>query len=241
MIGKITYINLPKRFGFLKSKDSESLYFRIINSDFQMNVEDEVTYDEKETSRGKIAINIRKIYTSTSGILFIPRFNQSHIHLNLDYFLPRIIDLIPIGNSTDYIEYEHEFDEIIGETICIPTSANDKIIYCIRKGRNGHSRFIIGSKPQKSKHLFVALKKIDIGYIIITIFIGKKAGKEPWDENATDADLQFWKDNALIFNKEDIVDGSETTECPWVLNNPSICHIRNKISSHPSNKPAQKF
>ncbi len=128
----------------------------------------------------------------------------------------------------EIIEYEYEFPFEIGKTNCIKTTFENKIIYAIRKGRIGHTRFVMDSAPIGCKHVFLVLKKIEEGYLILTIFIGKKAAREPWDEQANLEDLEFWQNNALIFNQEEIIEGSETTESPWILNQPSICKIKSQ-------------
>ncbi len=62
--------------------------------------------------------------------------------------------------------------------------------------------------------------------LIITIYIGRKAGREPWDEYAQPSDLEFWENHALIYNLQDIIEGSELSICPWVLNKPSISRLK---------------
>lgn len=226
MLGQITSINWERGFGFLNSGNLEALYFKIRDSNYRVAIGDIVAYEVNETEKGHSATAIRKVYINSAGVKFISRINQHHIHLDLNEYLPHIIEKITLDPYEEIIEFEYEFPFYIGETHCIPTSPNDKILYCIRKGRIGHTRFILGATPQKCKHIFAVFKKIEIGYIILTIYIGQKAAREPWDQYATSGDLQFWQNNALIFNEEKIIKGSETTECPWVLNEPSICKLQ---------------
>jgi hypothetical protein len=224
MIGQILKINWEKGFGFLIC-NSQNYYFKIRNCIDKVNVGEKVAFEKNETNIGLVAIAIRKVYENEIGTLFIPRINYHHIHLKLEDFLPDIIDRIKIDPSEEIIEFEYEFPSVIGKTYCIKTNLENKIIYAIRKGRMGHTRFATDEVPQDCKHLFLVLKKIEEGYLILTIFIGKKAAREPWDEQANLEDLEFWQNNALIFNPNDIISGSESAECPWVLNQPSICKL----------------
>ncbi len=236
MTGKIINLNWERGFGFLNSDNSEAIYFKIRDAYNNVAIGDKVVFEEHTSGKGRSANTIRKLYVNKAGVVFISRINQHHIHLNLDEYLPPIIDNLCLDNSKNIIEFEYEFPDYIGLTHCVPTKPNDKIIYCIRKGRLGHTRFIVGSKPLKCKHVFAVFKKIEIGYVILTIYIGKKAAREPWDKYANKNDLLFWRNNALIFDEEKIIAGSETEECPWVLNQPAICNIVYRVGkeeSHP--------
>lgn len=226
MIGKITYINHGKRFGFIESETLESIYFKTNQHFNNLTIGDDVTFKLLESKKGYSATALRKLYFNNSGIAFAARINNHHIHLDLDKYLPSMINEISDKSSDDFIEQEYEFPYSIGESICVPTSNNDEIVYGIRKGRLGHSRFVKGSKPQKSKHIFATYKKVDFGYLIITIFVGRKAGLEPYDASATSTDLLFWQKNALLFNEEEIIPGSLTKVYPWVLNQPAICKLK---------------
>jgi len=50
---------------------------------------------------------------------------------------------------------------------------------------------------------------------------------EPWDSNASLSDLEFWSNHALIYGDEEIILESKTYNCPWVLNQPSVCKLKN--------------
>ena len=153
-------------------------------------------------SKGSISA-IRKLYTNSYGIKFYSRVITNHIHIDLDEFLPNIINKIS-NSDIDYIEKEFAFPNIIGKSNCVQTDVFDKIVYAKRKGRNGNSRFVLNRNPEDCKTIFAAFKKNGNNYSIMTIFIGKKAGKEPWDKNATESDKIFWENHALIYNQGSI-------------------------------------
>jgi hypothetical protein len=120
--------------------------------------------------------------------------------------------------SEDFIEKEITFDFAIGKSICFQTNESDTIIYAKRKNRNGHSRFVLNKSPLETNSIFVVLKKTEIGYLIITIYCGRKAHREPFDPLATREDFKFWQSHALMYNENEILIDSITTECPWDLN-----------------------
>lgn len=225
MIGKIIHINFDKGFGFVSSKTTQNYYFKIRDCNYHLNKYDIVYYEVEETTKGICAKFIRKTFLNNSGLIFVPRINSQHIHLDLDKYLPEVINEVKSDNYEDIIELEYKFPYKIGQTHCLQTHSNDNVIYGIRKGRLGHSRFVLNSYPQDCNHLFAIFKKTEEVHIILTIFIGKKAAREPWDEQATYSDLLFWQNHALIYDEQIIIPGSELKECPWVLNMHSICKI----------------
>lgn len=124
-----------------------------------------------------------------------------------------------IDEERDFIEYQKDFDEIIGETTCVEIDSSDKILFAKRKNRNGHSKFVIGRKPTPTNSATLILKKVEFGYIIITAFIGKIAKPEPWDDRADEDSIKFWNEHALVISSiEEIIFNSATDECPWDLN-----------------------
>jgi cold shock CspA family protein len=217
-IGKIINLNFEKGFGFIKAENTcKNVYFKIPSCQFTPKLNDLVTYIIKATEKGFNTTAIRKIYTNEHNIKFIPRINQQHVHLELDEYLPLIIDNIKDYNN-DYLEVEYELPEIVGYSDCLETNNNDEIIYAKRKGRLDYTRFVHGKSPEPSKNIFASFKKTELGYLIITIFVGKKAAREPWDALATIDDFKFWQTHALVFRPETIIKGSELKTCPWVNN-----------------------
>jgi hypothetical protein len=77
----------------------------------------------------------------------------------------------------------------------------------------------------------LVLKNVASHYLIISTYIGRIAGKEPWDEQATISDMEFWNKHALIFGEENIIVESKTDVCPWILNMPAISKIKDYKSA----------
>jgi hypothetical protein len=72
---------------------------------------------------------------------------------------------------------------------------------------------------------------------IMTIYFGKIAAREPFDEMATQDDLDFWNSHALIYRRDQIIEESESEVFTWELNSPSICRVKISTKKQPySNK-----
>jgi len=122
-----------------------------------------------------------------------------------------------------FLVEEVDFGRSIGETVCVPTTDVDEIVYAQRAGRRGLTRFVKNRLPEPTAHITVVLKRDDRDpsiFVLITAFFGRKAEKEPWDTNIrTDEELvrakEFWWTRALVWKSEPTVPGTETTICPW--------------------------
>ena len=202
--GKI--IRLQNNLGTILSNHN-NFNFDIQSHLNKLNLNDDVIF---LVEKNNTATAIRKLYTNPHGIKFSARVDASHIHIDLDIFLPVLINNIS-DSIENYIEIEYEFPDVIGKSECVHTNNSDTIMYGKRKGRKGYSRFVLNRQPEDCKSVFAIFKKNENGYLIITIFVGKKAAREPWDSNATSSDKVFWENHALILNMETIQAGSLTT------------------------------
>lgn len=214
-IGKLVQINEDKGSGFVKSEFDDTKYYFTSNSTSEtLRINDEVAFLLENRKTGKIATAIRKTYTNRHGIKFIPRVDNSHIHMEVDQNTEKLFEKIP-SLDKDFIEIEHKFPFTIGKTTCVRTTEDDTILYAIRKRRNGHSRLVLDRKPMDTNHMTGVFKKSKDHYVIITLFNGEKSGKEPYDKNATKKEIEFWENHALIYDTVEIIKESETSTCPW--------------------------
>lgn len=227
-IGIIKMIDISRGFGFVKCMQPQKDYYFKLNSLHEVvNPSDEVAFIVKKTLEKEVAEAIRKIYTNKYGIKFIPRVNRRHIHEGVESYLPDIYERIT-ENTEERIVQEFEFPSIVGQTICVTTDDSDVVYYAIRKGRFGHTRFVINREPMDTNHITVILRKLSGYYQLISCYVGKVAKPEPWDEYALPDALEFWENHALIFGEEEIIIESKTDICPWVLNQPAICRYNPK-------------
>ena len=216
-----------KGYGYVaRSNKNLDYYFLISDCHFQVAKGDAVAFCIKDIDGETSAFALRKIYVNPANIVFYARVNRHHIHANLDELLPTIIQRIS-NNKESFIELEHDFKCVIGKTECVETTSSDEIIYAIRKGHLGHTRFVLNKGSKETSFVFAAFKKTILGYAVVTIFMGRKAEREPYDRLANNASLRFWRNQALIFNPNLIINGSECESNPWILNQTSICVLGN--------------
>jgi hypothetical protein len=144
---------------------------------------------------------------------------KSHVHTvdesDVSSLLKEALARISPSKEKNIVE-SVVFPGSIGYSTCVTTEPSDEIIFAQRQGRKGgYTRFVVGKKPRETSSLTVVLKKTDEGYILLTAYIGEKSEPEPWDYNATEKSLPFWKTHALIFGSEEIIPGSERKDTLW--------------------------
>ena len=144
---------------------------------------------------------------------------NSHVHVEQtdvwDYVKDLLLTIDPAGE--EFIEYEHDYEKIIGETIRVETSAVDEIVFAKRRGREGLTRFVQNRRPEPTSCFTLVLKKMreEDGYLLMTAYIGEKAEPEPWDKNATLKSIDYWNNNALIWGSVTVMPETVTSECSW--------------------------
>ena len=223
--GKVTFLQTNKGFGFVSSEnDNNKYYFKTYSCNETLKLNDRVAFCLTNNKKGMRATAIRKIHTNRHGIKFIPRVNSNHIHVVLGSNTEGLFNKIT-SLKEEFIEIEYKSPDIVGKSTCVITTPDDKIVYAIRKTRQGHSRFVLDRTPIDSSYITGVFLKKGNYYMIVAVYVGPKSGKEPYDKNATENDFKFWENHALLFDKEDIIKGSETKTCPWVLNQPAIPRI----------------
>jgi len=216
--GKIIKIDSEKGYGFVRSDaDNKDYYFKTYALGEGLVLFDNVVFLINNNGDNAQATAIRKYFINKHGIKFFPRVDNSHIHIKLNNYFPLIVNHID-SIEVDFRTEVYQFEKVIGKTDCVKTNNSDDIVYAIRKGRHGYSRFVHNRLPEETNSIKTVLKKSENGYLIITLFYGGDAGPEPYDERANEKDIQFWHGHALLYKKDDIIESTETTDCPWVLN-----------------------
>lgn len=115
----------------------------------------------------------------------------------------------------EVVELTVRFEEPIGYQECVQTSESDCIVYLQRTARANVSRFVLNRQPEPCRSVFLVLgRRGDTNmYVFRTAFVGEKSAREPWDKNATDLDVKFWKNHGLVAPRgtwefEDVGDSS---------------------------------
>ncbi len=141
---------------------------------------------------------------------------NSHLHNGIVSLLPEALLSIE-AKGRNFIVEEIDMGRIIGETICVATRPSDTVVYAKRPKRFGLTRFVKDRQAEPCQSVVVILKKAEDAnvFILITAFVGSMAEPEPWDRNATKKSYDFWNSHALVWGKEEIITGTETTRCPW--------------------------
>jgi hypothetical protein len=151
-----------------------------------------------------------------SGEEVVDRY-RSHLHRPVLALLPEALSRVESGRR-GFILAEVNFGLVIGVTTCVATRAGDEVVYAKRPKRAGLSRFVKNREAEPCSSVVVILKAADefpAAYVLVTAFIGQKPEPEPWDRNATANSRAFWKSHALVWGSEAVIDGTETTHCPW--------------------------
>jgi hypothetical protein len=136
---------------------------------------------------------------------------DSHIHRGVEQLLADAIAAATLGGR-EFLTHCVDFRRTIGLSTCVPTSPGDQIIYAVRRGRTGYSRFVLGRQPVPSPYLTVVLRRgpesREGTATLVTAFVGRPAAREPFDPRATDEDVAFWREHALVWDEEEIVLGT---------------------------------
>ena len=157
---------------------------------------------------------LKYIGTLASGEPVYDRYN-SHLHSDVSQLLPEVFE--GVSGMGRFMEIEHNFGRFVGNASCVATDRNDEVVYAQRPKRAGLSRFVKNRCSEPCDSAVVVLLRDDVEpyYVLITAFIGRKSGPEPWDRRATAHDREFWSRHALIYGSEPIIPGTETAVCPW--------------------------
>lgn len=132
---------------------------------------------------------------------------DSHVagHASVLPLLEEALRKVDSKNRTEFCE-EVCFDRNVGETICVETNLEDEILFAMRVGRKGPTRFVKNRAPEPTNKVTICLHKSDGGYMLGTAFIGSRTPAEPWDEVYRDEhSIPFWDSHALIWGRIEVV------------------------------------
>jgi hypothetical protein len=140
----------------------------------------------------------------------------SHLHANVKELLAEVCSKIQTQGKDVLIE-EVDLARPVGLNMRVKTTDTDEIVFAQRPNREGLTRFVKNRQPEMCSIVRIVLKKSSKfdGYEISTAFIGTAATLEPWHKDATLECTEFWNKEAMIWGSEPVIEGTETTECPW--------------------------
>lgn len=122
-----------------------------------------------------------------------------------------------------FIETVITFSDNTGYSYVNKINNKKDIIYVKRKGRDIYSKFELNREKVLTNKCVVVLSKNkyrENEYYLITMFPGEYAIKEVQDPNIKTAkqrkmSLEFWEENAFVFDKALIQDDTITSICPY--------------------------
>ena len=215
--GRISHFDPIRKFGFIQSVTGGSLFYKSSSvKSKSVQAGDYVTFIQIPSSKhlGEFeAVNVTKAYQSQDNYLIVDR-PSSHLHDELENILPSLAKLITC-NDRQFLTEQVDYPDFIGYTTCVKVNAQDEIVYAVREGRTGYTKFVKNRKPEQTNCITMVLKKTNDFYTIITAYYGEKAEPEPYDIRATEASIIFWDGHALIYGTEKIDPNTVTTICPW--------------------------
>lgn len=154
--------------------------------------------------------------TLGSGEIVVDSGNgHTQTHSTVLKVLPEALVKTNSGGEGFIIE-QVDLGRVIGKNIRVKTTDADEIVFAQRPKRRGLTRFVKNRRPEDCSSVVVLGKRITGGaYVLITAFIGTRCPAEPWDRNADEQSVPFWNSEALVWGAEEVLDGTETTVCPW--------------------------
>jgi len=125
-----------------------------------------------------------------------------------------VIQKISVSESIE--RHEIDIGEKIGYCDLVTTTDKDEIVYAKRPLRNTYSRFVKNRTAEPTSWLTIDLRKQTNGdYVLYTAFFGRLVPSFPGGNFLPKQSKEFWNNHALVWGSQDIVLGSEMTNCPW--------------------------
>jgi len=145
---------------------------------------------------------------------------KSHLNSSLRELVKRTLGSINL-NPDAFQEHTAKFKKYLGYSNVVKINKEDKIFYAKRIGRKGYSKFVEKLEGCKSRYVTLVLlksNKYDNEYVLVTAYIGKKVGPEPYDERCKKEDRKQWKNLAFVPHLVDYDKASVTYKPPdyWV-------------------------
>lgn len=134
---------------------------------------------------------------------------------------PKLFDLVKrtiptIEATDDHIRVERDTGKEAGTSDLVDTDEHDVIVYAKRPLRAQYSRFVKNRTPAPTSWITIDLrKKSDTEYDLYTAYVGRLVPSFPGGSFLPDQSVDFWSTHALVWGPQEIIPGTETSECPW--------------------------
>lgn len=129
-------------------------------------------------------------------------------HTDVIQYLDEAIGSVEV-KSRRFMKIHVDMGRVIGKTACVTTDETDEIVYAVRVGRPGETRFVKNREMQPSSHVALIMQKQGSEYKLVTAFVGKVAERELFDKSLrTEAERhvaeKFWANHALVWGSQEI-------------------------------------
>lgn len=173
-----------------------------------------VTRPKKDLSEGLFCydrpVTEHLCYSSNQvDIVFDPIESHAATHLEDTPELKRAVveALSKTAVLGESMIFEHNLGRVIGKTDLVETTDEDEIIYAKRKNRQ---------TPGDCSTVTIFLERQpDQTYVLGSAWVGYLGPSFPGDENETRESRPYWNQHALVWGRQEIQSGTETTGCPW--------------------------
>jgi len=116
----------------------------------------------------------------------------------------------------DMMRFDADTGVDLGLSGLVETDESDEIVYAVREKRDRPIRFTKSREAVLSRMVSVILTRLDDGtYDLFSAWLGPQSPPAPNSPHANEESVPFWSNHALVWGTQEIVPGSETTECPW--------------------------
>ena len=214
--GKVTELMMSQKEGIITDFNGNHFPFRFSSVRDEISKGNLVGFSIEisiATRSRREAAFIQRAYMSKDKRLILDR-RDSHLHQGVAPYLKKTCAAV-VCEKKKLIKTQVNFNKIIGTTICVPTNEDDEIVYIVRQGRYGHSRFALNRAPIPTKSLTIVLKKTRNYYKILTAYLGTKSEAEPWESRANAKSISFWRKHAFVYGVEPVKEETMISTCPW--------------------------
>lgn len=126
-------------------------------------------------------------------------------------------EVIPLLSlDGEYLKIEHDMGRIVGEMDLVEIQEGEDIVYALRPLRDTYIPFVKHREPTPTSYISLHLRSVEHNeYDLHTAYVGRITPSIPEDATADMTSKEFWNTHALVWERQEIVPGTETTVCPW--------------------------
>ena len=157
------------------------------------------------------SLNGKKVYIDESSKHALTHFDDVPL---LESAVKEAVSHLLIKGSSLRIEYEMGY--IIGNSDLVEIDSTDTVVYALRPHRDRYSKFVKNKVAEPTKWIVMGFEQRSDGdYSLYTAYTGRLTPSFPGGKILPEQSAEFWSKHALVWGTQEIIEGTETTECPW--------------------------